>query len=109
MHLWDYSTVASNGALLMCRLMCWCRAIVPLTGHNGELHVKQETQADFAAMSRDHVTEEDIETFTRVQELAAQVGKRYKRSGFFAHFTCLQENWKENQSGIIYTKKVFQW
>ncbi|XP_039472150.1 histone acetyltransferase KAT6A isoform X2 [Oreochromis aureus] len=41
-------------------------------GHNGELHVKQETQADFAAMSRDHVTEEDIETFTRVQELAAQ-------------------------------------
>ncbi|XP_042075658.1 histone acetyltransferase KAT6B isoform X2 [Haplochromis burtoni] len=41
-------------------------------GHNGELHVKQETQADFAAMSRDHVTEEDIETFTRIQELAAQ-------------------------------------
>uniref|UniRef100_A0A7N8YJ57 histone acetyltransferase n=1 Tax=Mastacembelus armatus TaxID=205130 RepID=A0A7N8YJ57_9TELE len=32
----------------------------------------QETQMDFAAMSRDHVTEEDIETFTRVQELAAQ-------------------------------------
>ncbi|XP_044193527.1 histone acetyltransferase KAT6B isoform X2 [Thunnus albacares] len=41
-------------------------------GHNGELRVKQEAQADFAAMSRDHVTEEDIETFMRVQELAAQ-------------------------------------
>ncbi|XP_026170970.1 histone acetyltransferase KAT6B isoform X4 [Mastacembelus armatus] len=41
-------------------------------GHNWEMHVKQETQMDFAAMSRDHVTEEDIETFTRVQELAAQ-------------------------------------
>uniref|UniRef100_I3KGZ5 histone acetyltransferase n=1 Tax=Oreochromis niloticus TaxID=8128 RepID=I3KGZ5_ORENI len=44
-----------------------------------DLHVKQETQADFAAMSRDHVTEEDIETFTRVQELAAQVGKHSVR------------------------------
>uniref|UniRef100_A0A671YSR2 histone acetyltransferase n=1 Tax=Sparus aurata TaxID=8175 RepID=A0A671YSR2_SPAAU len=32
----------------------------------------QEARADFAAMSRDHVTEEDIETFTHVQELAAQ-------------------------------------
>ncbi|XP_078135732.1 histone acetyltransferase KAT6B isoform X2 [Sander vitreus] len=41
-------------------------------GHNGELHVKQEAQADFAAMSRDHITEEDIETFTHVQELAVQ-------------------------------------
>ncbi|XP_036938249.1 histone acetyltransferase KAT6B isoform X2 [Acanthopagrus latus] len=41
-------------------------------GHNGELRVKQEARADFAAMSRDHVTEEDIETFTHVQELAAQ-------------------------------------
>uniref|UniRef100_A0A8C9YH26 histone acetyltransferase n=1 Tax=Sander lucioperca TaxID=283035 RepID=A0A8C9YH26_SANLU len=30
-------------------------------------------QADFAAMSRDHITEEDIETFTHVQELAVQV------------------------------------
>ncbi|XP_032358510.1 histone acetyltransferase KAT6B isoform X2 [Etheostoma spectabile] len=41
-------------------------------GHNGELRVKQEAQADFAAMSRDHITEEDIETFTHVQELAVQ-------------------------------------
>ncbi|XP_033467607.2 histone acetyltransferase KAT6B isoform X2 [Epinephelus lanceolatus] len=41
-------------------------------GHNGELRVKQEAQADFAAMSRDHVTEEDIEMFTHVQELAVQ-------------------------------------
>uniref|UniRef100_A0A3B5L671 histone acetyltransferase n=1 Tax=Xiphophorus couchianus TaxID=32473 RepID=A0A3B5L671_9TELE len=37
-----------------------------------DLHVKQEAQADLAAMSRDHVSEEDIENFTRVQELAAQ-------------------------------------
>ncbi|XP_055360249.1 histone acetyltransferase KAT6B isoform X2 [Betta splendens] len=41
-------------------------------GHNRELRVKQEAQMDFVAMSRDHVTEEDIETFTHVQELAAQ-------------------------------------
>ncbi|KAM4523990.1 histone acetyltransferase KAT6B isoform 2-T7 [Odontesthes bonariensis] len=41
-------------------------------GHDVELHVKQEAPADFVAMSRDHITEEDIETFTRVQELAAQ-------------------------------------
>ncbi|XP_037319585.2 histone acetyltransferase KAT6B isoform X2 [Pungitius pungitius] len=41
-------------------------------GHNGELRVKQEAQADFAAMSRDHVMEEDIETFTHVQEVAMQ-------------------------------------
>uniref|UniRef100_A0A7N5ZZC1 histone acetyltransferase n=1 Tax=Anabas testudineus TaxID=64144 RepID=A0A7N5ZZC1_ANATE len=40
-----------------------------------ELHVKQEARMNFVAMSRDHVTEEDIETFTRVQELAAQVIK----------------------------------
>ncbi|XP_014891337.1 histone acetyltransferase KAT6B isoform X2 [Poecilia latipinna] len=41
-------------------------------GHLSTLHVKQEAQADLAAMSRDHVSEEDIKTFTRVQELAAQ-------------------------------------
>ncbi|KAM9716854.1 histone acetyltransferase KAT6B isoform 2-T7 [Menidia menidia] len=41
-------------------------------GHNGELHVKQEALTGFVAMSRGHVTEEDIETFARVQELAAQ-------------------------------------
>ncbi|XP_034563142.1 histone acetyltransferase KAT6B isoform X2 [Notolabrus celidotus] len=41
-------------------------------GHNGELCVKQEARAEFAAMSREHVTEEDIETFTDVQERAAQ-------------------------------------
>lgn len=35
--------------------------------------MKQEAQTDLAAMSRDHVTEEDVETFRRVQELAAQV------------------------------------
>ncbi|KAK5881336.1 hypothetical protein CesoFtcFv8_022148 [Champsocephalus esox] len=41
-------------------------------GHNGELRVKQEAHADFAAMSRDHVTEEDIEAFMHVQEIAMQ-------------------------------------
>lgn len=56
-------------------LMCGCCVIVPVTGLNRELHLKQEAQMDFAAMSRDHVMEEDIETFTRVQELAAQVKK----------------------------------
>ncbi|MEQ2183836.1 hypothetical protein GOODEAATRI_002060 [Goodea atripinnis] len=41
-------------------------------GHLGKLHMKQEAPADLAAMSKDHVTEEDIETFARVQQLAAQ-------------------------------------
>uniref|UniRef100_A0A667Z5Q1 histone acetyltransferase n=1 Tax=Myripristis murdjan TaxID=586833 RepID=A0A667Z5Q1_9TELE len=36
------------------------------------LRVKQEAQAGFVAMSRDHVTDEDVEMFTRVQELSAQ-------------------------------------
>lgn len=52
---------------------------MPVTGHNGELRVKQEARAEFAAMSRDHVTEEDMETFARVQELAAQVRKRAEK------------------------------
>lgn len=54
---------------------------MPVTGHNVELRVKQEAQADFAAMSRDHVTEEDIEAFTSVQEQAAQVIDIYKVVG----------------------------
>ncbi|XP_045923997.1 histone acetyltransferase KAT6B isoform X2 [Micropterus dolomieu] len=41
-------------------------------GHSEELRVKQEAHADFAAMSRDHVTEDDIETFTHVQDLTMQ-------------------------------------
>ncbi|XP_061911510.1 histone acetyltransferase KAT6B isoform X2 [Entelurus aequoreus] len=41
-------------------------------GHSGELRVKQEAGSSLAAMSRDHVTDEDIETFTRVREVAAQ-------------------------------------
>ncbi|XP_017292291.1 histone acetyltransferase KAT6B isoform X2 [Kryptolebias marmoratus] len=41
-------------------------------GHDVELHVKKEVQAECVAMLRDHVTEEDTETFARVQELAAQ-------------------------------------
>lgn len=61
-------------------LMCWCCFIVPVIGHNGELHVKQEVRANFAAMSRDHVSEEDIETFTHVQELAVQVRKLGERA-----------------------------
>uniref|UniRef100_H2UAS2 histone acetyltransferase n=1 Tax=Takifugu rubripes TaxID=31033 RepID=H2UAS2_TAKRU len=41
----------------------------------GELHLKQEARTTFAAMSREHVTEEDIETFVHVRELAMQVRK----------------------------------
>ncbi|XP_061765720.1 histone acetyltransferase KAT6B isoform X2 [Nerophis ophidion] len=41
-------------------------------GHSGELRVKQEAGSSLAAMSRDHVTDEDIETFTRVREVTAQ-------------------------------------
>ncbi|XP_037547401.1 histone acetyltransferase KAT6B [Nematolebias whitei] len=41
-------------------------------GHNVELHVKQDVQTECVAMLSDHVTEEDTETFTRVQEFAAQ-------------------------------------
>lgn len=52
-----------------------CCLIVPVTGFSGELHLKQEAQATFAAMSREHVTEEDIETFMHVRELAMQVRK----------------------------------
>lgn len=57
--------------------MCWCYVIVPVTGLNRELHVKQEARANYAAMSREHVTEEDIETFMHVQELAAQVSQTH--------------------------------
>lgn len=56
---------------------------MPVTGHNGELRVKQEAHADFAAMSRDHVTEEDIETFTHVQEVAVQVRQLGKGLNIF--------------------------
>lgn len=38
--------------------------------------MKQEVQTECVAMLRDHVTEEDTETFARVQELAAQVRKQ---------------------------------
>ncbi|XP_035467736.2 histone acetyltransferase KAT6B isoform X3 [Scophthalmus maximus] len=41
-------------------------------GHDGDLRVKQEAQTDTAAMSRDHVADEDIDTFKCVRELAAQ-------------------------------------
>nr|XP_057917472.1 histone acetyltransferase KAT6B isoform X1 [Doryrhamphus excisus]XP_057917473.1 histone acetyltransferase KAT6B isoform X1 [Doryrhamphus excisus]XP_057917474.1 histone acetyltransferase KAT6B isoform X1 [Doryrhamphus excisus] len=42
-------------------------------GHNVELRVKREaTTTSLAAMSRDHVTDEDIETFTQVQKAASQ-------------------------------------
>lgn len=57
------------------KLMRWCCLIVPVTGLSGELHLKQEARASFAAMSREHVTEEDIETFMHVQDIAMQVGK----------------------------------
>lgn len=52
-----------------------CCLIVSITGLSGELHLKQEARATFAAMSREHVTEEDIETFMHVRELAMQVRK----------------------------------
>lgn len=52
-----------------------CHLIVSITGLSGELHLKQEARATFAAMSREHVTEEDIETFVHVRELAMQVRK----------------------------------
>ena len=67
---WFFSVV------LMSVWRCACRA----AGYGGELRVKQEAHADFAAMSREHVTEEDIETFTHVQELAVQVRKLGKGS-----------------------------
>lgn len=57
------------------KLMRRCRLIVSITGLGGELHLKQEARATFAAMSREHVTEEDIETFVHVRELAMQVRK----------------------------------
>ncbi|XP_024140307.1 histone acetyltransferase KAT6B isoform X2 [Oryzias melastigma] len=40
--------------------------------HGPELHAKQRVQTHFVAMSGDHVTEEDVEIFAQVQELAAQ-------------------------------------
>lgn len=52
-----------------------CHLIVSITGLSGELHLKQEARATSAAMSREHVTEEDIETFVHVRELAMQVRK----------------------------------
>lgn len=47
---------------------------MPVTGLSGELRLRQEAQASVAAMSREHVAEEDIKTFTHVQEIAMQVG-----------------------------------
>lgn len=55
---------------------------MPVTGHRDELRVKHENQAGFVAMSRDHVTEEDVLMFTRVQELSAQVSKHGKCGNF---------------------------
>ncbi|XP_032430331.1 histone acetyltransferase KAT6B isoform X2 [Xiphophorus hellerii] len=54
-------------------------------GHLSKLHVKQEAQADLAAMSRDHVSEEDVENFTRVQELAAQKTGSLTNTDFVRH------------------------
>ncbi|CAG04830.1 unnamed protein product, partial [Tetraodon nigroviridis] len=56
---------------------------------SGELRLKQEARASFAAMSREHVTDEDIKTFVHVQEIAMQVGKtvgwrpKFEKLGFF--------------------------
>lgn len=67
-----------TGWCLCACLMCCCCVVVPVTGHNVELHVKQDVQAECVAMLSDHVTEEDTETFRRVQEVAAQVRKLWK-------------------------------
>lgn len=54
--------------------MDWQRCVpVPVADHGPELHAKQRVQTHFVAMSGDHVTEEDVEIFAQVQELAAQV------------------------------------
>lgn len=45
-----------------------------VTGLGGALHLKPEARSGFAAMSREHVTEDDIKTFMHVQEIAMQVG-----------------------------------
>ncbi|XP_077481403.1 histone acetyltransferase KAT6B isoform X3 [Stigmatopora argus] len=41
-------------------------------GHNGELRSKKETRANLVAMSGAHVTDEDVEMFRSVREVAAQ-------------------------------------
>lgn len=38
--------------------------------------MKQEVRAQLTAMSREHVTDEDIQIFARVQEVALQVRSR---------------------------------
>lgn len=73
MRLFSHGCFKQAGVAVLSDVLMLCHCAV--TGHNGELRVKQEAQADFAAMSRDHVTEEDIETFTHVQERAVQVRK----------------------------------
>lgn len=45
--------------------------------------MKQEAHTELAAMSRDHVTDEDIETFKCVQRLAAQVNTTYCFTVFY--------------------------
>ncbi|XP_057681394.1 histone acetyltransferase KAT6B isoform X1 [Corythoichthys intestinalis] len=41
-------------------------------GHNGELRLKKETRANSAAMSGAHVTDEDVQMFRSVREVASQ-------------------------------------
>ena len=51
--------------------------MLTVTGCEGQLRVKQETQAAVVAVARDHVTVEDVEMFQRVQELSCQVRRRH--------------------------------
>lgn len=81
---------------LLQTVWCWCAKvmrrcclIVPVIGLSGELHLKQEARASFAAMSREHVTEEDIETFMHVQEIAMQVGKLVVGDWIMTNLCCL--------------------
>lgn len=64
-----------------------------VTGLSGALHLKQEARASFAAMSREHVTEDDIKTFMHVQEIAMQVGKLV-----VGDRTCTVEYFQVNQN-----------
>lgn len=58
--------------------------------------MKQEVRAQLTAMSRDHVMDEDIQMFARVQEVALQVRSRRRevdvtRCGHYLTAACTEE------------------
>lgn len=66
--------------------------------------MKHEVQTECVAMLRDHVTEEDTETFARVQELAAQVRKRVEKvlpGGELARKVLADERNSLRKTGIL--------